>query len=264
MRYVRLQMFNDKLGLCSGEMKHLEVMRKSFPLRIRGLYQESLYDITISGNGELQEVDLVGDVLPGRSCFWIPLFDKSRMEWAVEKLTELGVSLIAFYYSDHCTYNKTQIKKFAEPERLRRIENKIWAAAQQSGNLYPPKIAGVFPIKELQNEHFSGRTTIWSVHANEVINPDAIDCIKEDLESGVDAHNLMANYLKHFVIGPEGDFSLAERKLLSTLVWGRMNRDLILRTETALVVIAAQLGEQWWSSITNIRGNLCKNKIFSA
>lgn len=256
MRYVRLQMFNDKLELRSGELKHLEVMRKRFPLKTKGLYQNSLYDIVILGNGRLQQVDFVADVLPGRSCFWIPLFDKSRMEWAVEKLTELGASLLVFYYSDHCTYNKMQINKFAKPEKLKRIENKIWAAAQQSGNFCPPKIAGVFSLKELQNDHFLGRATIWSVHAEEVIKPSSISCINEVSESSITTHGLMAKNLKHFVIGPEGDFSLAERELLSNLVWGRMNTNLILRTETALIVTASQLGREWRSSVTNIRGNL--------
>ena len=81
------------------------------------------------------------------------------MEWAVEKLTEFGVGAIALYYSDHCTYNSKQIKKISEKDRLDRFVKKIWSAAQQSGNLSPPKIVGVYSISGIKRSFYGSH--LW-------------------------------------------------------------------------------------------------------
>lgn len=253
MRYVRLQMLNGQLELCSGEFKHLQVMRKKFPLSIRGLHNSDIYNLTILPDAVISERILIGQVQSGYSCFWVPLFDKSRMEWAVEKLTELGVAGIVFYYSDHCTYNQQQIEKMMQPEKLERMQNKIWAAAQQSGNFSPPAILGVFSLKELQNPHYNGRTWAWSVHAEQVLHPQELRYSNSNEDTHREA-NLMDDCLFHFVIGPEGDFSVDERELLNNVKWGRLNQKMILRTETALITVAAQLGQQWWPTVQIIDG----------
>ena len=244
MRYVRLQMLNETFHLYPGEFKHLQVMRKRFPLDLKALYENQVFSVTIESDSSLSNVKLLGVPVSGFSCFWVPLFDKNRMEWAVEKLTELGVGAIAFYYSDHCTYNAKQIEKISEQDRLSRFEKKIWAAAQQSGNLSPPKIVGVYSIYELQKDHFAGRTYGWTLASKEIIQIDTIPCLGS-LEDFREIKDLLDDRLTHFVIGPEGDFSNNEIRALGNINWGCMNRSTILRTETALVAIAAQLKSPW-------------------
>tara|TARA_B100000674_G_scaffold497865_1_gene533275 strand:+ start:2240 stop:3013 length:774 start_codon:yes stop_codon:yes gene_type:complete len=251
MRYVRLQMFNGHFHLCSGELKHLQVMRKKFPLAFQALYKNKIFDVTIESTGALSKVDPIGIPVPGSSCFWIPLFDKNRMEWAIEKLTELGAAAIVLYHSDHCTYSAKQIEKFSRKERLDRFEKKIWAAAQQSGNFTPPNILGVYSILELQKDHFSDRTVAWTVDSNEIIQPDDMLCLSNSSEP-FEIRGLLDDRLTHFVIGPEGDFSKNEMKALNNIKWGCMHRSTILRSETALIAVAAQLSNKWLPSFYSI------------
>ena len=244
MRYVRLQMFNETFHLHPGEFKHLQVMRKKFPLDLKALYGNEVFSVTIESDSSLSKVDRIGTPIPGFSCFWVPLFDKNRMEWALEKLTELGVGVIAFYHSDHCTYNAKQIEKISEKDRLDRFDKKIWAAAQQSGNLSPPTIIGAYSISELQKDHFANRTYGWTVAAKQIIHIENIPCLAS-YKNLSEIKGLSDDRLTHFVIGPEGDFSDNEIKTLGNVKWGCMNRSTILRSETALLAVAAQLQNQW-------------------
>ena len=248
MRYVRLEMFNETFHLYPGEFKHLQVMRKKFPLDIKALYENQVFSVTIESDSSLSKVDRIGISVPGFTCFWVPLFEKSRMEWAVEKLTEFGVGAIALYYGDHCTYNSKQIKKISEKDRLDRFVKKIWSAAQQSGNLSPPKIVGVYSISELKKDHFTDRTYGWTVAGKQIIHVNEIPFL-EGSEDRHEIKNLLDDRLTHFVIGPEGDFSDSEIKFLSNIKWGCMNRSTILRSETALLAVAAQLQDRWLPSL---------------
>ena len=251
MRYVRLQMFNEHFHLCPGELKHLQVMRKKFPLDFQGLYRNKVFEVTIESSGFLKKVTPVGITVPGSSCFWIPLIDKNRMEWAIEKLTELGAAAIVLFHSDHCTYSTKQIEKFSEKNRVNRFEKKIWAAAQQSGNFAPPHLFGVYSILELQKNHFCNRTFAWTVESEIVMQLNDISCIYNSSEP-YQIRDILDDRLSHFIVGPEGDFSSNEMKTLANIQWGCMNRSTILRSETALVALAAQLSSEWLPSLSPI------------
>ena len=80
------------------------------------------------------------------------------------------------------------------------------------------------------------------IHVNEIP-------FLEGSENRHEIKNLLDDRLTHFVIGPEGDFSDSEIKFLSNIKWGCMNRSTILRSETALLAIAAQLQDRWLPSL---------------
>ena len=66
------------------------------------------------------------------------------------------------------------------------------------------------------------------------------------------------------MIGPEGDFSDSEIKFLSNIKWGCMNRSTILRSETALLAVAAQLQDRWLPSLHLFsEGFMNKQNLFS-
>ena len=193
------------------------------------MYENQVFSVTIESDSSLSKVDRIGISVPGFTCFWVPLFEKSRMEWAVEKLTEFEVGAIALYIIVTIVLIiLSRLKRYLKKIRLDRFVKKIWSAAQQSGNLSPPKIVGVYSISELKKDHFTDRTYGWTVAGKQIIHVNEIPFL-EGSEDRHEIKNLLDDRLTHFVIGPEGDFSDSEIKFLSNIKWGCMNRSTILR-----------------------------------
>lgn len=129
-----------------------------------------------------------------------------RMEWMVEKATELGVTEITFLLS------KNSERKAIKPERF---ENIAISAMKQSKRLYLPKINDLVKVDTFIEKNQNG----FIAHCYEG-----------------EKHNLSTVFdnSSPILIGPEGDFSpeeceFAKKKGYKELSLGK-NR---LRTETA-------------------------------
>lgn len=143
---------------------------------------------------------------------------RDRLEFAIEKCVELGISNILLYRGDHS--EKTGI-------RADRIESIILRAMKQSLRFYLPEttiensLTDVLQSQKFDRIIFADETT----GSSEIAKPDQ------------NGHYLL-------VIGAEGGYSKNERKLLNT-----HNADKIslgshrLRTETAAIVITAKFRE---------------------
>jgi 16S rRNA (uracil1498-N3)-methyltransferase len=144
----------------------------------------------------------------------------NRQDWAVEKLTELGVGSISFFHSQF-----TSVRAF-KADHLRKI---AISAMKQSQQCYLPQISAPVPfskwIKLLSNDNDQVRLL---AHLNN--SSESLSQIGRGKQAVVVA------------IGPEGGFSEGELRLAVengfTLV--RINNH-ILRTETAAVIGAAQI-----------------------
>jgi 16S rRNA (uracil1498-N3)-methyltransferase len=151
---------------------------------------------------------------------WIsPLKNHDRLEWLVEKCTELGVYAIRFIVCAHT--EKPQVNM----QRLRKI---CVAAAKQSGNTRLPELHAPHPLFEVPM--FSGETQIYVAH-----------CRKEDMQ---DLMSLELKKSSAVLIGPEGDFSETEVAQLTSrgaleISLGRMK----LRSETAGLKAAVWLSK---------------------
>ena len=145
-----------------------------------------------------------------------PTKNLDRIEFFVEKATELGISEITFLQSE-----KTE-RKFLN---LDKIQKKAIAASKQSLRFHFPKINEMIKLSTfLQN---SDAATTFVAHCDE--NLERIN-LKEIKTS--------ENYT--FLVGPEGDFSDNEIELLAAknikaVSLGNQR----LRTETAGIFIAA-------------------------
>lgn len=148
----------------------------------------------------------------------------NRLDWAVEKLTELGVGTISFFYSAF-----TGVKSF-KADHLRRI---AISAIKQSKQTYLPKINPPLPFSE------------WIRSLNQADNQI---CLLAHLKDGVPKISQLPLETIHpknqsmivAAIGPEGGFS--EQELTAACEKGFQLVSLdnhILRTETAAVVAAA-------------------------
>lgn len=117
---------------------------------------------------------------------WIsPLKHHDRLEWLVEKCTELGVFAIRFIVCAHT--EKPQVNM----QRLRKL---CVAAAKQSGNPRLPELHAPLPLFD-ESLH-TGETSLYLAH-----------CRREDAQ---DFLSVKLNNKSAILIGPEGDFSEAE------------------------------------------------------
>lgn len=140
------------------------------------------------------------------------LDSRDRLEFAVEKATELGVTSIVLLDSDHAS-------------RLRataiRLQAKVIAACEQSGRLWLPEVAGPMSVESLLD----------STTASTILIGD---------QDGAQPSNAASGNVA-VVVGPEGGFSQREQALFSADQ--RVQRWAIgkqrLRAETAAIAMVA-------------------------
>jgi 16S rRNA (uracil1498-N3)-methyltransferase len=177
------------------------------------------------------EFDLAGEI-PGTRQLQITLalaiFKFDRMEWAIEKCTELGVSRIVPVIAER-TDARLAAASAKRAERWRRIAQQ---AAEQSRRICPPEIVQPLKLKEAVN--LPAATRILLAETEEQLS------LKQALQShSPDALLILA-------IGSEGGWTEAERKIFEQSGWIAVSLgDTILRAETAaiaaLAVIASEL-----------------------
>lgn len=157
------------------------------------------------------------DPLPGMNTIIAiaPTKNISRVEWFMEKATEIGIGGFDFFYSKNSERNKL---------RYDRLDKVVQSACKQSLKAYFPKIHEACSFDDLLNKYkaFDGQKFI--AHCNEGN--------KILLKS---AYNRGKGAL--ILIGPEGDFTVEEvEKALSSGFTAISLGEARLRTETAALV----------------------------
>jgi 16S rRNA (uracil1498-N3)-methyltransferase len=138
-----------------------------------------------------------------------------RMEWACEKITELGVTEFTLFQSDHGERGRVNV------ERLQKV---ALSAMKQSHGAWMPQIK-VVTFKEAMEmaKHIAGKYIAYC---------------GEGEKAGMAEVKLPAAVM----IGPEGDFSVKEFEAAQNHGWKPLDLgEQILRTETAVVAVAAAL-----------------------
>jgi len=120
----------------------------------------------------------------------ICLVKKTPMEIILQKATELGVSKIVPIISD-----RTEVKDL----NFDRANKIVVEAIEQSNQLNPPEISQIIKLKDFIND-ISNETKIFFADINSKHILSSKDLVKEKKIS--------------VLIGPEGDFSPAERELI--------------------------------------------------
>ena len=143
----------------------------------------------------------------------ICLIKKNPMEIILQKATELGVSKIIPIISE-----RTEVKEL-NYERANKI---VIEATEQSNQLVPPEISNTVTLKDfIKNLNGSSKLFFADINCKERLK-------KKDIED---------NKLKSVLIGPEGDFSPTERKMIlenNNIISFSISKN-ILRTETAAI-----------------------------
>jgi len=151
---------------------------------------------------------------------YISIFKFDRLEWALEKLTELGVShvipMIAQRTEEHLA--KAAAKRV---ERWRKIARE---ASQQARRIAPPEIAEAVALKKAITEA-QGNRIMLSEAEEHVLLKSALSDSKPPLA---------------LAFGPEGGWSEAELELFNASGWKAASLGhTILRAETASIAAVA-------------------------
>ena len=157
--------------------------------------------------------------LPQISVF-LSIFKFDRMEWAIEKLTELGTAAI---FPVIARRTEAHLAKAAEKrvERWRKITHE---AAQQARRIEPPQIASPRPLK----------SAIRSVEGARIVLSEVEESVSLKLALGEARPPISV------ALGPEGGWTSEELQLFQESGWKAASLgNTILRAETAAIVAVA-------------------------
>ena len=143
----------------------------------------------------------------------ICLVKKNPMEIILQKATELGVVKITPIISE-----RTEVKEL----NLERAKKIVIEATEQSNQLSPPEISKITKLKDfINNLNETSKLFFADINSKDKLK-------KEDIKG---------DNLKTILIGPEGDFTPNERKMIlenkNTISFSLSKN--ILRTETATI-----------------------------
>ena len=156
----------------------------------------------------------------------ICLVKKTPMETILQKSTELGVSKIIPIVSE-----RTEVKDL-NYERARKI---VIEATEQSNQLNPPEISEVKKLKDfLKNLDSSTKLLFADVNSQSILKND----------------NIKKGEALSVLIGPEGDFSPAERESILTVpdVKSFTISKNILRSDTAVITAISLVNFVYFNS----------------
>lgn len=153
---------------------------------------------------------------------YVALLKKDKLEWVVQKATEIGVKKITLMVTENCVIKELSKNKI---ERYKKI---ITEATMQCGGKLPPELTGVVMFEQaVQNLDLKALNII----AHETEQDNKLIAVIKD------------NKTINLFIGPEGGFSqaeidLAKRHSVIPVSLGKR----ILRAETAAIVACGIIG----------------------
>lgn len=141
---------------------------------------------------------------------------RDRLEFAVEKAVELGVSQVIIFQAAHS--EKKSI-------RLGRLKSTALSAMKQSLRAWLPDISVEQSLEELLKKNRNSRIIVADENKKDVLkNRDVLKNEQQVL----------------FIVGPEGGFTADEMKLIDGKGYEKISLGgYRLRTETAVITVAA-------------------------
>lgn len=136
---------------------------------------------------------------------------QSRIDWMIEKLTEVGINEISFITSQNCERKKLNYD---------RLNKKVISAAKQCNSLFLPKINEITSLDQFLNKTKNINNKFFA-----------------DLDSKNKLKTYGDNFNSILLIGPEGDFTEEEKIRIKSFEFRNITLgNQILRSETAAVV----------------------------
>jgi 16S rRNA (uracil1498-N3)-methyltransferase len=215
-----LQRGQSHYQLSEEESKHcVKVLRMQVGAPIELIDGKGLQAFTILEDAHPKrsilrlESSIFHDQTPALHIAMAPTKNMDRIEWYLEKATEMGLSKLTFLLCEHSE------RKQVNMERLEKI---AIAAMKQSKRFYLPELHGPIRLEDFLQQHPTG----YFGHCEEG-EKIGLSGLKSTLP---------------FLIGPEGDFSTTE--INAALQSGYQAVDMSafrLRTETAALLATTAL-----------------------
>ncbi|HKM48291.1 MAG TPA: RsmE family RNA methyltransferase [Terriglobales bacterium] len=159
----------------------------------------------------------------------LAIFKFDRMEWAIEKCTELGVARIIPVIARRTDAHLAT----AAVKRQERWERIVRQAAEQSRRVAPPEVAAPVKLKELPSVLPTGELTRVVLAESE-----------EDTRLGEALQSRSSEVV--LAVGPEGGWASGELSWFLDEGWGAASLgETILRAETAAIVATALALEEY-------------------
>ena len=170
---------------------------------------------------EFELGEIVPSAVVAQVTLALSIFKFDRMEWAIEKCTELGAACIVPVIASR-TEAHLATAAAKRVERWRRIAHQ---AAEQSRQVSPPEIAAPMKLKDAVALPASTRIVLSEVEEQMTL--------KESLLSHKGGDIILA-------FGPEGGWTESELELFRTAGWTSASLgNTILRVETAAIAALA-------------------------
>lgn len=151
---------------------------------------------------------------------YLSIFKFDRMEWAIEKLTEMGAARIVPVVAQRSGQHLVK----AAATRVKRWQKIAQESAQQSRRIAPPEIAEPVPLKKVVSAVQGTRIVLSEAEASVSLRAALADC-KPPLTLS---------------FGPEGGWTADELKLFADSGWKSASLGhTILRAETAAIAAVA-------------------------
>lgn len=224
-RWIADHTEGNRAWITGANAEHLaRVLRakpgQQFDIAVEGAVRIGTIASVSPGEVEFQLGEEVkGPAMPEVSVY-LAIFKFDRLEWAIEKLTELGVTRILPVISRR---TEPHLAKAAE-KRVERWRKLALEAAQQSRRVGPPEIASPARLKQAVG--------------------DAMGC-RIVLDEGEDVRSLKSVLAESrlpisLAFGPEGGWTPDEIQLFKQAGWQPASLgETILRTETAVIAAVA-------------------------
>ena len=222
---------NNEYVLNADDSNHIvRIMRKQIDDKIYVVFNDEIKYICNIVNNDINGVVVKGyekvdtsNELPTKITVAIPPLKQDKLEYLVQKLTELGVAQIVLFNSER---NIAKIKQDKVSQKLKRWEKIIKEAAEQSKRNLIPDIIYVASMKELINyaENYNYKVVAYEKESNNKENINLKQLLNADLKD----KNIIA------VFGSEGGLSEKEVEQLSLNNYNPVGLGKrILRAETA-------------------------------
>jgi len=160
----------------------------------------------------IKKEEIVRDILASdkRITLGFPLMKEEKIDFILQKATELGVFGFVPFISQRSLQSKPSLSKFARWQKI-TIE-----ASRQSERVYLPVISDILPLAELVKRKYDAK---FLASMEGLPLEDLSDCKK---------NNVL------ILVGPEGDFSLKEHSIFqeNNFQFIKLSQN-ILRSETA-------------------------------
>jgi 16S rRNA (uracil1498-N3)-methyltransferase len=151
---------------------------------------------------------------------YLSIFKFDRMEWALEKLTELGVSSIRPVIAERTEQHLAK----AAAKRVERWRKLAREAAQQARRIAPPEVRDPVALKKAVADEQGGRIVLAEAEEQTSLKAALTECTPP----------------LALAFGPEGGWSDAEMGLFKASGWKSASLGhTILRAETAAIAATA-------------------------